>query len=107
MPLWHAWGYHAMLAVVADHSCHSWVGLLAASLLWKLAWCFLVPHNLSSGEKAFRLVPAQEPLGLASEELGVSLSRDLKQHFGTGLHRACQMSFVFMRVLEIGSHSVA
>jgi hypothetical protein len=41
----YAMGYHAIVVVVVDviHRCHSWVGLLVASLLWKLAWCLLVP----------------------------------------------------------------
>lgn len=32
-------GYHATLVIAVVHMCLSWVGLLAAPFLWKLAWC--------------------------------------------------------------------
>lgn len=32
-------GYHATLVIVVVHMCLSWVGLLVAPFLWKLAWC--------------------------------------------------------------------
>ena len=51
-----------MLVVYVVHRCHGWEGQLVASLLWKLAWQFLV---LEGG--SFRIRFSLGPLGSESE----------------------------------------
>ena len=43
IPLLSSLCYSALLVVVMGYRLHSWVALLVASLLWKLAWLLLVP----------------------------------------------------------------
>lgn len=45
-----------LIAMVRE--CHSWAGLLVASLLWKLALYLPVPGKLILREEAFESDPA-------------------------------------------------
>lgn len=54
----HPSGYLALLVIDVGNRPHSWLGLLVATLLWKLAWQHLVPWGLVLGEETFRLVSA-------------------------------------------------
>lgn len=66
--------YHVTLVVDGVPRHHSWVELLAASLLGSLPWHLLVPLRLVLKEEMWITVPGQEPLGLVSE---VHSNRDL------------------------------
>lgn len=74
--------YGAMLVIVVVHRCHSWVVLLVASLLWKLARSLLVPRKLVLREWSFRSAPAQGSLVPRSEVHGVFINWDSPFNFG-------------------------
>ena len=68
---------YAILVLIVIHKYHSWVGLLVASLLWKLV---RVPFStMKTGPRGvgFMSVSVLEPLGPASEVHGVFSNRDL------------------------------
>lgn len=58
MPLLHPEGYHAVQIIVMVHGCHSWVGLLTGSLLWKVKCCILVPWKLVPRKEGLKSYPS-------------------------------------------------
>lgn len=57
--------------ITVIHRGHSWVGLLVASLLWKLAWYLLLLWKLVLKKEAFMSILSQETLGHISEVHGI------------------------------------
>lgn len=82
MPLLQPWSYCAVLVVDVVHRPHSWVGLLAFSLPWNLAWDLPLPWKLAFWEASFFSIPAQEFLDLVSEVHDIFSSRNLPSTSG-------------------------
>lgn len=82
VPLLQPWSYCTMLVVDVVPRPHIWVGLLAFSLLWKLAWHLPLPWKLAFWEASFFSIPAQEFLDLVSEVHDIFSSRDLPSTSG-------------------------
>lgn len=82
MPLLQPWSYCAMPVIDVIHRPHSWVALLAFSLLWKLAWHLPLSWKLVFWEVSFFSIPAQEFLNLVSEVHDIFSSRDLPSTSG-------------------------
>lgn len=75
MPLLYPGGYCIILAVL--QRCFIWVGLLAVSLLQKLAWCLLIPWKQILREDSFRSGLAQGHLDPVSKVHIIFSKRDL------------------------------
>lgn len=76
MPLLHP---YALLVIVVAHRSHSWIRLLAASFLWKLACCPLVSWKLVVREQAYRSVLAHRPCVWSNKYLSSTSGGNWKQ----------------------------